>query len=107
DRPLRKTQGRKLARMPMNSFPLCRFCRAPLRATFVDLGSTPIANSHPATDDAGGAEPAFPLHARLCSACRLVQVDDVAAPETIFGDYAYFLFYSASRMGHSRSVAVH
>ena len=41
-----KLKAEKLARMPMNSFPLCRFCRAPLRATFVDLGSTPLANSY-------------------------------------------------------------
>ena len=90
----------------MNSFPLCRFCRAPLRATFVDLGSTPLANSYLAPDELGAAEPAFPLHARLCSACRLVQVDDVAAPEKIFGHYVYFSSYSASWVGHARQFAV-
>ena len=90
----------------MNSFPLCRFCRAPLRATFVDLGSTPLANSYLAPDELGAAEPTFPLHARLCSACRLVQVDDVAAPEKIFGHYVYFSSYSASWVEHARRFAV-
>ena len=90
----------------MNSFPLCRFCRAPLRATFVDLGSTPLANSYLAPDELGAPEPTFPLHARLCSACRLVQVDDVAAPEKIFGHYAYFSSYSASWVEHARRFAV-
>ena len=90
----------------MNSFPLCRFCRAPLRATFVDLGSTPLANSYLAPDELGAPEPTFPLHARLCSACRLVQVDDVAAPEKIFGHYAYFSSYSASWVEHARHFAV-
>ena len=90
----------------MNSFPLCRFCRAPLRATFVDLGSTPLANSYLAADELGAAEPTFPLHARLCSACRLVQVDDVAAPEKIFGHYVYFSSYSASWVEHARRFAV-
>ncbi|MGA7681179.1 MAG: SAM-dependent methyltransferase, partial [Pseudolabrys sp.] len=92
--------------MPMNSFPLCRFCRAPLRATFVDLGSTPLANSYLAADELGAAEPTFPLHARLCSACRLVQVDDVAAPEKIFGHYVYFSSYSASWVEHARQFAI-
>ena len=89
----------------MNSFPLCRFCRAPLRATFVDLGSTPLANSYLAADELGAAEPTFPLHARLCSACRLVQVDDVAAPEKIFGHYVYFSSYSTSWVEHARRFA--
>ena len=90
----------------MNSSPLCRFCRAPLRATFVDLGMTPLANSYLAPDEMGAPEPTFPLHARICSACRLVQVDDVAAPEKIFGHYAYFSSYSTSWVEHARRFAV-
>jgi hypothetical protein len=71
--------------MSLNSSPLCRFCRTPLRATLVDLGSTPLANSYLSPEELGAPEPTFPLHARLCSACRLVQVDDVAAPERSLG----------------------
>ena len=90
----------------MHSFPLCRFCQEPLRATLVDLGSTPLANSYLAPEQLAAPEPTFPLHARLCSACRLVQVDDVAAPGDIFGHYAYFSSYSASWVEHARRFAV-
>jgi len=89
----------------MNSHPRCRFCNAPLRVTLVDLGRTPLANSYLAPEQLRAPEPTFPLHARLCSACRLVQVDDVAAPETIFGHYAYFSSYSASWVEHARCFA--
>ena len=92
--------------MPINLNPRCRFCRAPLSITLVDLGSTPLANSYIAPDQLGDPEPTFPLHARLCSICRLVQVDDVAAPEKIFGHYAYFSSYSASWVEHARRFAV-
>jgi 2-polyprenyl-3-methyl-5-hydroxy-6-metoxy-1,4-benzoquinol methylase len=84
---------------------LCRFCQKPLRATLVDLGSTPLANSYLSPEELRGPEPIFPLHARLCSACRLVQVDDVAAPEKIFGHYAYFSSYSTSWVEHARQFA--
>jgi len=92
--------------MSLNSPPLCRFCQTPLHATLVDLGSTPLANSYLSPEELGAPEPTFPLHARLCSACRLVQVDDVAAPEKIFGHYAYFSSYSTSWVEHARHFAV-
>jgi SAM-dependent methyltransferase len=92
--------------MSLNSSSLCRFCQTPLRATLVDLGTTPLANSYLSLEELGAAEPTFPLHARLCSACRLVQVDDVAAPEKIFGHYAYFSSYSTSWVEHARHFAV-
>src|SRR5262249_9061976 len=92
--------------MSMNPSPPCRFCRAPLQVTFIDLGSTPLANSYVPSNELGTPEPTFPLHARLCSACHLVQVDDVAAPEKIFGHYAYFSSYSTTWVEHARQFAV-
>ncbi|MEW5729778.1 MAG: class I SAM-dependent methyltransferase [Pseudomonadota bacterium] len=85
----------------MTSSPCCRFCGQPLTQTFVDLGETPLANSYldPKSDK---PEPRFPLHARVCGSCRLVQVDDVATPEEIFRHYAYFSSYSASWVEHAR-----
>ncbi len=92
--------------MSINWNARCRFCRAPLRVTLVDLGPTPLANSYLALDQLDDPEPTFPLHAKLCSVCRLVQVDDVTAPEKIFGHYAYFSSYSASWVEHARRFAV-
>ena len=41
----------------------CRFCGAPLRTTFVDLGVQPLANSYLTADQvAAGCEARYPLH---------------------------------------------
>jgi SAM-dependent methyltransferase len=79
----------------------CRFCRAPLTLTLVDLGVTPLANSYLPDEAEIAAEKNFPLHARVCSQCRLVQVEDVSTPSDIFGHYAYFSSYAASWLKHS------
>ncbi len=84
----------------MRKSPVCRFCGAPLTQTFVNLGRTPLANSY--LESPGQPDPRYPLHARVCSSCRLVQVDAVATPEQIFGHYAYFSSYSASWVDHAR-----
>jgi hypothetical protein len=85
----------------------CRFCQTPLVHTFVDLGDQPLANSNltRAQLEAGG-EPRYPLHARVCHACFLVQVDDVVPAEAIFDqDYAYFSSFSPSWVAHARRYA--
>ncbi len=81
----------------------CRFCGTPLEHTFVDLGKTPLANSY-LRDLAGdlAREKAFPLHARVCSSCFLVQVDDAVPPGEIFSDYAYFSSFSDSWVAHAK-----
>ncbi|MFN3523818.1 MAG: methyltransferase domain-containing protein [Phenylobacterium sp.] len=87
--------------------PACRFCRAPLTTTFLDLGEQPLANSYltQAELDAG-TERAFPLHARVCGRCFLVQVDDPVAADAIFdAGYAYFSSYSESWVAHARRYA--
>lgn len=84
----------------MNDVPACRFCEAPLTQTFVDLGETPLANSYLESTDQ--PDPRFPLHARVCSSCRLVQVEAAATPEQIFQHYAYFSSYSTSWVEHAR-----
>jgi SAM-dependent methyltransferase len=85
--------------------PTCRFCGAPLTRTFVDLGVMPLANSYLDPAALERPEPAYPLHARVCGVCRLVQVDDVVPAEEIFGDYAYFSSYSASWVAHAGRYA--
>lgn len=86
--------------------PVCRFCNAGLSLTLVDLGSTPLSNSYLRADQLGMPEPSFPLHARVCGQCRLVQVDAVASPDDIFGHYAYFSSYSSSWVAHAGRFAV-
>jgi SAM-dependent methyltransferase len=80
----------------------CRSCEAPLRHSFADLGSTPLANSYLEPEQLDGPERFYPLHAYVCATCFLVQLPAVAAPEEIFADYAYFSSYSTSWVEHAR-----
>ncbi|MDA0164716.1 class I SAM-dependent methyltransferase [Solirubrobacter ginsenosidimutans] len=80
----------------------CRFCAAPLEATFADLGMSPFANSYIAPEKANAMEPFYPLHAYVCSQCFLVQLGEFESPEHIFSDYLYFSSYSSSWLEHSK-----
>lgn len=85
--------------------PICRFCGTPLTESFADLGKTPLANSYVDPASAGTPDPVYPLHARVCGECLLVQVEDVVPAEDIFSDYAYFSSYSKSWVEHARTYA--
>ena len=92
----------------MTTAPTCRFCRTPLTHTFVDLGNQPLANSYltPAELEAG-TERSYPLHARVCHKCFLVQVDDAVPADAIFDEaYAYFSSFSTSWVEHAKRYAV-
>lgn len=91
--------------MMVKTAPKCRFCGAALEHTFVDLGATPLANSYLAAADLRSPETRYPLHARVCHQCFLVQVESVVPPEEIFSDYAYFSSYSKSWVEHARRFA--
>ena len=80
----------------------CRYCRAPLSRTFIDLGIQPLANSYLKAEDLARPEPRYPLHAKVCDRCLLVQVDHDIPAEAIFSSYAYFSSYSTSWLEHCR-----
>src|ERR671923_18054 len=84
------------------ALPSCRFCAAPLRHTFVDLGMSPLCESYVPADRLGAMEPFYPLHVRICERCLLVQLEEFVAPEDIFTEYAYFSSYSDSWVAHAR-----
>jgi SAM-dependent methyltransferase len=82
---------------------LCRFCRTPLSRTFADLGMSPIANAFLSPAQINKMEPFYPLHAYVCEACLLVQLEDFEVPKNIFNEqYAYFSSYSDSWLDHAR-----
>ncbi|MGZ8997410.1 MAG: methyltransferase domain-containing protein [Allosphingosinicella sp.] len=86
--------------------PSCQGCGAALVRTLVDLGEQPLANSYIPHGREAEPEPVFPLHARVCDRCLLVQVDNVTPPETIFNaDYAYYSSFSESWLAHCRHYA--
>ena len=81
----------------------CRFCRAPLRHTFVDLGMSPLCESFLPADQVNAMEPFYPLHVRVCERCFLVQLQEYVSPEHIFTEYAYFSSYSSAWLEHAKS----
>jgi SAM-dependent methyltransferase len=83
----------------------CRFCGALLEHTFVDLGTSPLANAYVRADALAKPESFYPLHVRVCSDCLLVQLPAVETPEHIFSDYAYFSSWSTSWLEHAQSYA--
>jgi SAM-dependent methyltransferase len=91
----------------MSDVPPCRFCGAPLTHDFVDLGLQPLSNAYlTEVQLAAGNERVYPLHARVCDACFLVQADDSVPADEIFdADYAYFSSYSTAWLEHCRAYA--
>ena len=83
----------------------CRFCAAPLRHSFVDLGVSPLCQTHVAPEQLGEMEPFYPLHALVCDRCWLVQLQQFVAPGDIFSEYAYFSSYSDSWVAHAQRYA--
>lgn len=85
----------------MSSALECRFCQSELTETLVDLGSMPLANSYLKQKNDIASEKSYPLHARICGTCFLVQVEDAVPAEDIFSDYAYFSSFSDSWVAHA------
>lgn len=84
----------------------CRFCTASLTLTMIDLGVSPLSNAYLAPQKLTEPEAFYPLHARVCTQCWLVQVDACVSGEAIFHDYAYFSSYSESWVAHARQYAL-
>ena len=82
--------------------PGCRFCGFQLSRTFVDLGMSPLCQTHIEPHELNHMERFYPLHVWVCEQCFLVQLEQYVAPEEIFSDYAYFSSYSDSWVEHAR-----
>jgi SAM-dependent methyltransferase len=81
----------------------CRFCRAPLVRTFVDLGMSPLCQTHVAAHQLNDMEPFYPLHVWLCEQCLLVQLQEYVSPQAIFTEYAYFSSYADTWLRHAKA----
>lgn len=86
----------------MSPDPECRFCRARLRLTVVDLGMSPLCESYLRADEIRRMEPFYPLHVFVCEQCYLVQLEEFVSAGEIFGEYAYFSAYSTTWVDHAR-----
>lgn len=70
------------------------------------MGATPVSNDF--LDEAAllRAEPIYPLHAFVCSTCRLVQLQDFLKADELFReDYAYFSSYSDAWLAHAAAFS--
>src|SRR5438132_2104735 len=82
--------------------PSCRFCQSVLRHTFVDLGMSPLCQSHVESHQLNEMERFYPLHVYVCQDCFLVQLETYVSPEDIFVEYAYFSSYSDTWLQHAQ-----
>jgi SAM-dependent methyltransferase len=80
----------------------CRACGGRLTVTMADLGMQPASNAFIASLDQAGEEKRYPLRAKVCESCKLVQVDYDVAPQELFGNYVYFSSYSDDWLAHAK-----
>ena len=80
----------------------CRACGGRLSVTMADLGSQPASNAYLASLAAASEEKRYPLRAKVCESCKLVQVDYDVSPQELFGNYAYFSSYSDDWLAHAK-----
>lgn len=86
----------------VNTSAKCRFCANPLQHSFVDLGMSPLCQTHITTEQLNCMEPFYPLHALVCDRCFLVQLEEFVAPSDIFSEYAYFSSFADSWVAHAK-----
>lgn len=80
----------------------CRACGGRLTVTMADLGMQPASNAFLDSPAAIPGEKRYPLRAKVCESCKLVQVDYDVAPEELFGNYVYFSSYSDDWLNHAK-----
>ena len=78
----------------------CRSCGGRLTITMADLGMQPPSNAFLASLSEAADERRYPLRAKVCEVCKLVQVDFDVAPQELFGNYVYFSSYSEDWLAH-------
>jgi SAM-dependent methyltransferase len=81
---------------------LCRACDGDLTVTFADLGMQPPANGYLLPSADLQQEKRYPLRAKVCGSCKLVQVDFDVPPRELFDNYAYFSSYSDDWLAHAQ-----
>jgi hypothetical protein len=85
----------------------CRVCRGTALNRFLDLGETALANRFVHPDHISEPEPTLPLRVSLCDGCGLVQIDEEADPQTLFGNYLYVSGTSDAVHAHAANLAEH
>ena len=71
--------------------------------TMADLGLQPASNAFIESPAAIQQEKRYPLRAKVCDICKLVQLDYDVAPEELFSNYHYFSSYSDEWLAHAKA----
>jgi SAM-dependent methyltransferase len=81
----------------------CRLCNTELEHVFVDLGSSPAANSFLTKEQLNEPEVWYPLKVMVCHECFLVQMDEYKPAEEIFNeDYPYYSSHSPNNVSRAK-----
>jgi hypothetical protein len=84
----------------------CRHCNGVVEHVVLDLGFAPPSNAYLTSADLALPEKHYPLRIRVCDRCWLVQTEDVASVDELFGpDYAYFTSTSTGALAHAARYA--
>ena len=83
----------------------CLVCSEPDVVTFLDLGSTALANKFPNAEDLSRPEPRFALRVGYCHACGHVQLVERVPPAAMFTDYLYVSSASDTLRAHFDDLA--
>jgi len=67
---------------------------------------SPLANAYIKADQRNSMERFYPLHARVCGQCYLVQLEQFESPEHLFSNYAYFSSFSESWLEHVKTYSL-
>ena len=84
---------------------VCRFCAAPLDESVCDLGMQPPSNAFITSESLEKMECFYPLHAFVCGACFLVQLEEFESPTDIFTEYAYYSSFSSTWLKRAERFA--
>lgn len=84
----------------------CRHCGQRLEHSFIDLGFSPPSNAYLQAEHLCYPELHYPLRVKVCHQCWLVQTEDYARADELFGvDYAYFSSTSTTWLDHAARYA--
>lgn len=83
----------------------CRICGSERLRRYLDLGSTPLANSYLAATDIADSEFMEELTIQLCLDCGLSQLTKVVSPDRMFRNYLYVSSTTATIREHFDELA--
>lgn len=89
---------------PSTARRMCGACGRGDLATFLDLGTSPIADAYSPTPNRDA--PRFPLQVAVCGDCKLVQLLEVLPQEMVFGpEYSFYASASPPLSEYNRQYA--